>query len=171
MPDSDPDICGAKTRDGTPCKRPAGWGTEHVGDGRCKTHGGNAGRPPKHGRYSVKARDGLEEKIRQYREDENPAGQWDELALLRALLQEWLDDLGTLDEDAVSVILDLQREIRRTLDTINKIQTRSALTAAEVEYLQARIADLFKSYVPEESRDDALNELKQLTDPNGHRTN
>ncbi|WP_263842055.1 hypothetical protein [Salinibacter sp.] len=119
----------------------------------------------------MKARDGLEEKIRQYREDENPAGQWDELALLRALLQEWLDDLGTLDEDAVSVILDLQREIRRTLDTINKIQTRSALTAAEVEYLQARIADLFKSYVPEESRDDALNELKQLTDPNGHRTN
>ena len=33
-------ICGAKTKRGTPCKRPAGWGTNHVGEGRCKLHGG-----------------------------------------------------------------------------------------------------------------------------------
>jgi len=32
--------CGAKTRDGTPCELPAGWGTDHVGWGRCKLHGG-----------------------------------------------------------------------------------------------------------------------------------
>lgn len=36
--------CGAKTkaRNGAgSCARPAGWGTEHVGTGRCKLHGGN----------------------------------------------------------------------------------------------------------------------------------
>jgi hypothetical protein len=34
-------VCGAKTRgSGTPCGRPAGWGTDHVGYGRCKLHGG-----------------------------------------------------------------------------------------------------------------------------------
>lgn len=33
-------ICGAKTRKGTPCLRPAGWGTNHPGTGRCKLHGG-----------------------------------------------------------------------------------------------------------------------------------
>ncbi|HDR3524336.1 HGGxSTG domain-containing protein [Bacillus cereus group sp. MYBK12-2] len=32
--------CGAKTRDGKKCKRPAGWGTDHPGSGRCKLHGG-----------------------------------------------------------------------------------------------------------------------------------
>lgn len=32
--------CGAKTRGGTPCQRPAGAGTGHVGTGRCKLHGG-----------------------------------------------------------------------------------------------------------------------------------
>lgn len=37
--------CGARTRAGTPCRRPAGWGTAHVGEGRCKLHGGNAGAP------------------------------------------------------------------------------------------------------------------------------
>jgi len=37
------DICGATTRDGDPCKLPAGWGTDS--NGRCKLHGGNAGAP------------------------------------------------------------------------------------------------------------------------------
>lgn len=40
----DPDICGAKTRDGSPCARPAGWGTDSD-SGRCKQHGGLAGAP------------------------------------------------------------------------------------------------------------------------------
>lgn len=34
------DKCGAKTRPGTPCARPAGWGTDHNGWGRCSYHGG-----------------------------------------------------------------------------------------------------------------------------------
>lgn len=32
--------CGAKTKAGRPCKKPAGHGTQHVGTGRCKLHGG-----------------------------------------------------------------------------------------------------------------------------------
>lgn len=49
--------CGAKTRAGTPCRRPAGWGTDHVGEGRCKLHGGRSLRGflhprYKHGRYA-----------------------------------------------------------------------------------------------------------------------
>ena len=43
----DKKYCGAKTRTGTPCRRPAGWGTDHVGEGRCKLHGGRStGAPP-----------------------------------------------------------------------------------------------------------------------------
>src|SRR5262245_19792697 len=35
-------VCGAKKRqsEGT-CTRPAGWGTDHAGHGRCKLHGGS----------------------------------------------------------------------------------------------------------------------------------
>jgi hypothetical protein len=33
--------CGAKTRAGTHCGRPSGWGTSHVGYGRCKLHAGS----------------------------------------------------------------------------------------------------------------------------------
>lgn len=34
--------CGARKRQGEgTCKRPAGWGTDHFGVGRCKLHGGS----------------------------------------------------------------------------------------------------------------------------------
>lgn len=36
----DPKACGAKTRKGTPCEQPAGFGTQHPGVGRCRFHGG-----------------------------------------------------------------------------------------------------------------------------------
>jgi len=44
-------LCGVKTRAGTLWRRPAGWGTEHVGEGRCKLHGGRSPRGPLHPRY------------------------------------------------------------------------------------------------------------------------
>ena len=45
--------CGAKTRAGTPCQQPAGWGTEHPGTGRCKLHGGASLRGHLHPRYKT----------------------------------------------------------------------------------------------------------------------
>lgn len=42
-PFHDSTLCGAKKRQGDGCcKRPAGWGTDHAGTGRCKLHGGCA---------------------------------------------------------------------------------------------------------------------------------
>lgn len=35
-------LCGAKTRQGGKCKRPAGAGTDHLGHGHCKLHGGRS---------------------------------------------------------------------------------------------------------------------------------
>ena len=36
------EICGAKTRSGTPCMQKSGWGTRHPGEGCCKLHGGSS---------------------------------------------------------------------------------------------------------------------------------
>lgn len=43
--------CDATTRTGEPCKRRAGWGTDHVGEGRCKQHGGASPSGKDHGQY------------------------------------------------------------------------------------------------------------------------
>ncbi len=44
-------ICGArKSQGGDPSTQKAGWGTDHVGIGKCKLHGGKS--PIRHGRYS-----------------------------------------------------------------------------------------------------------------------
>ncbi len=41
--------CGAKAKGtGQPCRRPAGSGTDHVGDGHCKHHGGSSPGGKKH---------------------------------------------------------------------------------------------------------------------------
>lgn len=46
---SEKNICGATAKStGEPCQLPAGFGTDHVGTGRCKYHGGaNTGAPKK----------------------------------------------------------------------------------------------------------------------------
>lgn len=36
-----PSLCGARRKNGKPCRRPAGWGTGHPGFGQCKLHGGS----------------------------------------------------------------------------------------------------------------------------------
>jgi hypothetical protein len=58
----DPFYCGAKNRQGDPCRQRAGWGTDHLGSGRCKLHGGRSSGPPKgtqnalkHGLYTKAA--------------------------------------------------------------------------------------------------------------------
>jgi hypothetical protein len=166
MPFEDANQCTATAKStGERCQNPAvtGWDV-------CRMHGAGTpkkdatgGAPVKHGRYAAKRRKSLQEKIEEFR-DANTANLWEEVALVRGCLQEYLSELETLDRDTLDVILDLVDEIRKALNTINQIQTRSALTAAEVDFLQARIAEILKSYVPPEERRQALDELRQITD-------
>lgn len=48
--------CGAIGRGGTPCARPAGWGTGHPGVGRCKHHLGATKRSEKAGALALARR-------------------------------------------------------------------------------------------------------------------
>lgn len=67
-------FCGAKAKQtGQPCRRPAGWGTNHPGTGRCKLHGGCSTGPKDirgnknartHGAYETIIRDRLTEEER-----------------------------------------------------------------------------------------------------------
>src|SRR4051812_49999459 len=51
------ELCAARTRGGSPCRRPAGHGTEHSGVGRCKLHGGSTPGQLEHARRELALRE------------------------------------------------------------------------------------------------------------------
>lgn len=74
------------------CRQRAGFGTDHVGSGRCKHHGGSS--RVTHGqyrRYDLSASPRLNELIEQYQNDPEPLNVMSELAAARALMHDWLD--------------------------------------------------------------------------------
>lgn len=82
--------CGAKakTHDGY-CGNPAGAGTDHPGQGRCKFHGGNA--PVKHGRYSKISRPRIKDLMDAFENDPEPMNLMPEVTLLRSLLTDFIE--------------------------------------------------------------------------------
>ncbi len=55
QPHKEKNICGAKAKStGEPCEKPAGWGTDHQGEGKCKYHGGASKGAPKGNKNAVK---------------------------------------------------------------------------------------------------------------------
>ena len=89
--------CGAKLgkRVGT-CRHKAGWATDHVGNGRCKNHGGLT--PVKHGRYSSVTRPRLQNLIASFESDPDPLNLLPELALMRAVILDFIERYDEMHE-------------------------------------------------------------------------
>lgn len=156
--------CGATTRAGSSCERPKGWGTDHPGEGRCKLHGGSGGRPPVHGRYSLKHRPDLEEKRARFLADPEPLNLTEEIALCRSLLENQLEAFSTdepiMGEEAERLFGHVE-SIARQVEKAAKILNQTALTQAEVQFLMARLADIARKYIPDdEDRDAFFRELE-----------
>jgi hypothetical protein len=81
--------CGAKTRSGGRCKRPAGFKTDHVGEGKCNLHGGAT--PIKHGANSKVQRARLREKIDKFLAHPDPLDLLPEVAMLRAFAEDLME--------------------------------------------------------------------------------
>jgi hypothetical protein len=137
--------CGATTRTGQSCKNAA------QANGRCRMHGGGApGRPLIHGRYSLAHRTALAEKVETFLMDSRPGDLSDELALMRALLQDYLERFPSgqpLPANEIERVMAWIETIGRLVERISRILTQTALTAAEVRLLQARLADVLVRHI------------------------
>lgn len=146
--------CNAKTRDGGHCRS---WPTRLNGR-RCRMHGGapGSGRPPIHGRYAKILRKEIRGVYLDMLHDEpDHTSTVEEIALSRALLAEYLNRFqsGTLQS---------REEINQTvswLDTISKlanraslIESRSALTARHIAFLETMIIRLLSEYLSPDQR-------------------
>lgn len=142
------DKCGAKTRSGGFCKQRAGWGTDHPGLGRCKLHGGKS--PIKHGRYSLVHRAALAEKAARFLSDPAPGDLTSEIALLRALLEDYLERFPTgiaMPHASLSHVFEMVESIGRAVERVSRILNQTALTQAELHVLHHTIANLLVKYL------------------------
>jgi len=114
--------CGATNRHGEPCSLPAGWGTDHVGNGRCKLHGGNSltgeDNPSfKHGLFSDHLGPEDQETIEVLEDVDNGEKLEDlinwRLARLRRYLRQMSDEEERSFWDALQAILDQTGDVER----------------------------------------------------------
>ena len=157
-------ICFRMTRDvpgytqlktGTYCERVAGHGTDHVGQGACKTHGGmnhavvrgKAGIV--NGNRSDMSRKHVSYRIKEFI-DNDKAGLMDltyELGAMRVLFQDVIDMFPDADSKEfggyVARATGMVQAIGSLVDKISKVESRNTITANQVLYLRATIADIF----------------------------
>lgn len=145
------------------CRKVAGYGTDHVGEGRCKLHGGNAGRPPETGLYSER-RSELRQKLLDGGEEDEAEVMRTELAVLRTLLSEHLADDKRPLRKKVKGTAKIMREIRQHRESLHEIRMDRAPSTQDVQRLIGGIGRIIEEHVPEEHQADVLSDLRDLID-------
>ena len=159
------------------CSARAGGGTEHLGQGRCRHHGGNS--QITHGRYSAIDRPRIRELYEHFRADPDPLDVTDELHMARALLRDYIERYDAwseaflawhasfLAEDVAPKprqILDLADAVRfidiisRIVERIEKVRSDQHISRKDFFRLVSEYARIVKARVP----DDAV--LEQIQD-------
>lgn len=145
---------GGTTKSGKSCGNPAGFKTDHVGTGKCHLpgHGGcSKGRPITTGKNAKVTSRQLADKMKRHLNDPNPLDLTGELALLRSLIDHFMEKLEEAKadpsrEDAGTFLL-LVQGVQKVADTISKIQSRELLTAAEMTLVIVVLASVLREEV------------------------
>lgn len=159
--------CGAQRKHGRgPCRNYAGKGTDHVGRGRCKYHGGAT--PIKHGRYSTVSDQRLSELMDELEDDPVPLDVSRELILARALIHDWLERYTKLreqleawnesrrDEDRPARIPDVQEvgplleRVSRMVYRVERAQSDQYIPRGKLLRLMQAMGRAVDARVPEE---------------------
>lgn len=167
---TDKKVCGAKLRNKDAyCQKPP------MENGRCRLHGGKTPMGPdlpqyKHGRYAFAFKGKLGEHFKNMEADTNPLDLLPELAAQRALLSSFIETTsakGEAKKADLETISMLANDVVKTAATIVKARNDTALTIAEIKYIQAGMIRLMEKYVPDpDQRRAFVTELRDLI-PNG----
>jgi len=133
------------------CLLRAGWGTSHVGEGRCRKHGGKAVRKlAGQGRYAQVVVGELKQKFAEMERDGDPLDLMAELDIQRALFARELakDD----DEQDVKLLVMMAKEIISAAEKIMKLRLAEALTTAELKFMRAKMVTLLDEYIADPDR-------------------
>ena len=156
--------CGAtKRQGGGPCTQKAGWGTDHVGEGKCKLHGGS--KPIKHGRYSTVLRSSVRDLAETFESDPDPLNLLPELAQTRAIYQDYLDRCelplddvrkATFDAGAAAALL---AEVSKTAKRIEDMRSRNGISRRDFYRIMTEMGRIVDLVVKDE---DLLSKIHDL---------
>lgn len=151
------------------CTNHAGAGTWHLGTGPCKFHGGNAGGEKgnlKTGKTAFVTRGRLGAAIQEYLSQDRSKllDMTEQLAATKAIYDEFINNVPEYDDEKWGIFLsrfqNIVRSMNELVNGISVIDNRNTLTAAQVLYLRATVADILMKYITDPSiRDRAAREL------------
>ena len=170
-------ICGAKTRAGTPCQRPAGWGTNHVGEWCCKLHGGCTPRHSKRGPDHPEFKHGLYAK--HLGEDEKM--EFEEFVQRFELIQVTPDELyglyramkallapGAIPPLVMTKALQQIASWKRAHhEMASGTKVQISFDQPEMQALIDRFRGIIVKYVPADKHQEVLNELQAVEAESG----
>jgi hypothetical protein len=142
-----------------------------MANGRCRLHGGATPSGPasaqyRHGRYAAVFKGQLSAHFDQAVSDSNPLDLLPELAVQRTLLSQYIgkvSDRTNVKAADVERISELASDVVRTATMIAKVRNDTALTIAEIRFIQEGILRLLEKYVPDpDQRRSFVSELRGL---------
>ena len=157
-------FCNSRTKQGKSfCERPAGWGTDHVGIGRCKLHGGSTPThmksliPHENGQLPMAVPASLREAAELRKHDPELMSLDGEIALLRVLEErihmELREDQDVNPDDpALQALLALTERIGKLVERSHRIQLerRLLVPAHRVVAWVESIAEILRKHVKDE---------------------
>ena len=153
------------------CTNPAGYKTSHNGTGACAYHGGAATEAVAlsnitSGKYSVATRSRLNGQVQRYLNMDRSQllDLTEQLAFGKAVFDEFVEKYPTPDDVNYGMWLSRFQNMLGSLGSLvekmSRIDTRNTLTAAQVMYLRATVADLLMKYLKDPyERERAAKEL------------
>ena len=119
-------ICGALSKSTQkPCQNIAGKGTDHVGEGRCRFHGGAT--PIKHGLYSKVRRTRLGQRMTEIENDPDLLNLETELALLKVLAEQNAQNYQKHEAALLAWHRAESPAYRKLIETLDPVEVRDAL--------------------------------------------
>lgn len=148
--------CGALNRRGERCRNIAGYKTDHVGQGRCRWHGGAT--PIRHGRYSNVERPDLIELIARHEADPDPHNLEPIIARAKGYLDSFQHRFAHMlepgdevdlarDSAAYRTAADLLESVTRTIERAERIQVLGGISIQELRRLMLEFARVVETYV------------------------
>lgn len=145
-------ICGARNRELVPCANRAGKGTDHIGAGRCKFHGGRnqdvTAKQFKHGRFSkIKAEHPmLREKMEQLSGDNDVFDLRNEILKIRAIAEIMADQEEWLATAKMAV------DVSKIIERLHNIEVgrRYVISIENVGVIINAVQEAIFRHVPDE---------------------